>query len=358
MKRIHLLTEGFVTPGSRAFLYPLLVYRAALQDAGFLFRIFTRIEPELYDCDVLGVDSKFHLDLLKREQTGLVVDDFAKFRDRVKDVYYFETVDSTSWDQTIALPYVTKYLKGQLLRDRSRYLKPLYGQRIFTDYYHQRFGVNDARPSFSQAIASESDLKKLGVFWNSSLADYSEWGPSRMALYHRIPVGMLLGCSRRWTDPARERPLAVNCRMGTRYSRETVAWQRQEVRKLLAGSVPADKVGRLTYFRELKDSQVVVAPFGFGEFTYKDYETFLTGGMLFKPDMSHMETWPDLYRDGETYLSFKWDLSDFQQKLEGICGDRKERLAIATAGQENYRKYLDPESSRDHFLARIREVFK
>jgi hypothetical protein len=59
----------------------------------------------------------------------------------------------------------------------------------------------------------------------------------------------------------------------------------------------------------------VVSPFGFGEITLKDFEVFLTGGLLLKPDMSHMQTWPDVFRAGETMAAHAWDLSDFEDTV-------------------------------------------
>ena len=43
-------------------------------------------------------------------------------------------------------------------------------------------------------------------------------------------------------------------------------------------------------------TKVVISAFGLGEIILKDFETFLTGGMLMKPDMSHMETWPNFMK--------------------------------------------------------------
>jgi len=39
MLRVHLLTRGFATPNGRAFLFPLVVHRRALAQAGLDIRV-------------------------------------------------------------------------------------------------------------------------------------------------------------------------------------------------------------------------------------------------------------------------------------------------------------------------------
>ena len=54
----------------------------------------------------------------------------------------------------------------------------------------------------------------------------------------------------------------------------------------------------------------------------KDFEVFITGGLLFKPSLEHMETWPPFFvKDKETYIPYKWDLSDFSSRLESLNND-------------------------------------
>ena len=57
------------------------------------------------------------------------------------------------------------------------------------------------------------------------------------------------------------------------------------------------KINRSNYFRELANSLISVSPFGLGEITLKDFESFISGSILFKPNMNHMETFPNIYVD-------------------------------------------------------------
>lgn len=350
--RVHVLTPGFVTPNGRAFLFPLMVHKKALAENNLDVVIKTEADASLTDCDVMLVDSKFHRDRWIHERDG-VLEEFATWACEVDRLVYCDTTDSTGTLQSDVLPHVNRYLKSQLLVDRSAYATSHYGSRVYSDYYHANYGVEDERPQYSIPVEDASQLSKLGVSWNSGLADYSFLGVYKMALYHRLPLPFLLSYPYSFIDPAAARGNDVSCRFGVSYARESVAWQRKAIRKMMGDRLATNKLSRREYFAELQNSRVVVSPFGLGEITLKDFEVFLTGGLLFKPDMSHMETWPDLFQSGVTMLSHKWDLSDFEENLTWALEHPKEALQIAQRGQDVYRRHIDRETGEHLFVSRF-----
>ncbi|WP_341913893.1 glycosyltransferase [Ferrovibrio terrae] len=355
MYNIHILTPGFTTPNGRAFLFPLLVHKRALKAAGLRITLHQAVTPALYDCDVLFVDSKFHRDLWMDDTTG-ILEEFSGFRDRIGSVIYCDTTDSTGWVQVELLPLVDLYAKAQLLKDRRGYLVPHYGHRIYADYYHRVSGVADDQPEFSTPVKDEALLGKLALSWNSGLADYSLLGPYRMAAYERLPLPSLLGLPRVSAYPEDVRPVAVQMRMGLHYNRASVSYQRQQIARKLEKYRHGDKLRRWRYWRELCDSRLVLSPFGLGEITLKDYEVFLTGGCLVKPDVSHMETWPDFFRPNETIACFSWDLENLESVIDDLLRDTSRRLALAATGQKTYMKYQDGRESGALFASHLSEL--
>ena len=109
-------------------------------------------------------------------------------------------------------------------------------------------------------------------------------------------------------------------------------------------SLDTRRVNLIKYYNLLKKSKVVISPFGWGEINYKDYEAFIYGNLLFKPDVSHIQTWPELFYKNKTYLQFKWDLSDFDKKIKNIKSNFEEYIHIAENGQKNYFKFLNDKS--------------
>jgi hypothetical protein len=353
MTRVHVLTAGPGSPNGRAFLFPLIAHSQAIAAAGIELRIFRHNEDGIADCDIVIIDSKYFSPRWQRG-AALVIDEIGALRASNARIFWFDITDSSGWDHARALPHVDVWLKNQVLRDRSRYLEPIYGAgRLYADFAHRQHGVNDESPLWSEPVADATQIDKIHVGWNSGLADYSLYGPFRMALYSRLPLPRLLTFPSVPYNAGAERPVAVASRFGNSYPRASVRWQRQQVAKLTERYTEARKLDRRRYLRELAHAKVSVSPFGLGEITLKDFETFLAGALLFKPDMSHLETWPDFFRPGETCVTHTWDFSDFSAQLEASLQDDKQRQAIAARGQDLYRRHLSgaeaPVLFCDHF---------
>jgi len=354
--RVHLLTDGFGSPNGRAFLFPLVVWRHELREVGIELRLFTQESPALTDADLLLIDSKRHRALWAEHEAALL-DRYAAWRERCPLIYY-DNSDSAGWLLQQVLPVVDGYFKNQLLRDRSLYRRPLYGRRYHSDYYRRLEGVEDASAERAIPVAEPALLEKLRKGWNSGLADYSVLGPARMALYQRLPLRGLL----RFPPPAASasgpRALALSARFGTSYARRSVAWQRMRIRERLGARVSTDKLGRVRYYRELCRSRVVLSPFGLGEITLKDFETFLCGALLLKPDMGHMETWPDFYRDGETCRMHRLDLQNLEALIDDILADEPRRREIAARGQQWYVEHTRSAGAGERFASRLRGLLQ
>ena len=359
MTRVQVLTPGFETPNGCAFLFPLIVHRHALAALGISVTL-QRSDAEmnrLADCDVLILDSKFYSPRWTADSEA-VLDRIAALAEAAPKLFYFDITDSSGWDHARALPHVTAYFKNQLLKDRSAYLRPLYGYRVYADHYHRSAGAEDPDGARSEPVAKPALLDKLYVGWNSALADYSLGGPARMALYRRLPVAPLLRFPADADDPARPRPHDLSCRFATGYARQSVGWQRQAMARRLGSRLNDDRVSRRRYLAELREAKIVPSPFGFGEICYRDFEAFLAGALVLKPDTSHMETWPDLYRDGETFVSHCWDLSDLEEKIEALLADDKGRIEIARHGQDSYRRHLVGREAAQLFAERFAAILR
>ena len=351
MTRVHILSTH--RPAASLILTPLFVNRRLLGDLGITVRVFRYGENGLYDADCVIFDGRVYRrwDRAISERRAIaLLEDLNK---RGMRVFWFDTTDSTGTTQFQFLPYVERYLKIQILRDKRGYLDRPYGGRLFTEYYHTRFGVNDSKEYKLPVPATASDLDKIQVSWGHSLADYGRWASLLRTVRRFIPLPAFY--SQRFTEPG-DRHLKASFRFGTTHGRETVAFQRTLIRRVAADiGFDTAKVSRPAYLRELRSCKVAVSPFGWGEPSYKDFEIIVNGAALIKPDMSHFATWPDLYVAGETYLPFKWDCSDLEEVLEdALEGDKWRR--IATRAQETYRKYLFEPEGRREFCERFREI--
>ena len=352
MVNLNILSPGFTTPNGSAFLFPLLFNEGRLREAGIRLRVFRAVSPNLLECDVLAIDSKFHRDhwLTGRER---VKEELDRFRQSVHSVIWFDTGDSTGNLQVDVFPYVKLYCKSQLLKDRKGYLAPCYGHRVYAEFYHDRFGIEDENPSYSLPVKHRSDLNRLRISWNSGLANYSLKGPFRSSWYQKLPVRPILTYPKTWVAPSKSRSLGSSCRMGLRYDRESVAFQRLQIHQIMKGRVPTAKIPRAAYFSEMCRSKVSVSPFGLGEMTLKDFEAMICGSLLYKPAMEHLETYPNFFESGKTMVSHSWDLADFSDQLSDCLAKYDERVDLAVEGQRRYRHHVGTEAGYQEFVRHL-----
>ena len=135
--------------------------------------------------------------------------------------------------------------------------------------------------------------------------------------------------------------LAANYTIKT--SNQLVYFQRNQLLNILKqmyNSIPQMSIGKISkkeYLNTLKSSKAVISPFGWGEICYRDFETYLAGAALIKPNMEHLDTWPNIYREYKTYIPLPWEIESWQDIIPGILEDEKMLYDIAVKGQKAFR---------------------
>lgn len=348
MKKINILTTD-TTPNSFAFNYPLKVNKRRLNNLGLNVELFYRIKSRIFDCDVLCINSGYYRSYW-RDRKNRIFSDFEMFRERRIPIYWFDTTDSTFSTQAEVLPFVKCYCKNQLFKDRTCYKKKYYGGRIYTDYYHKLYGVKDDVNPFPSTPIEPEYYERLKVSWNSGLDNHGlgchnrlrrikHYFYDRMHIPYKYDTRFINDC-----DKSND----ISCRLGTRYNRNTAAIHRKKIIEIVRKrGISTSKIKSAEYFCEIEKSKICVGPFGLGEITIRDYEIFIGGSLLLKPCVEHMETWPDLFVDNETYVSFRWDLSDFEEKIENLLKNQDIITMISMQGQEKYKYYFSEEGQEE-----------
>lgn len=223
-------------------------------------------------------------------------------------------------------PHVDFYLKKSLFRDRSLYFRPFQGDTNLTEFYQHRYGLEGAV-----------------VDWQ-----VPEGFPERLRLSPNFfTAPRLLRGFERATPPRTEgRAIDVHARLGL--GPANGSWYRRMREEGLAriAAIPgielrsAGKVPPAAFMAELDASKLCFSPFGYGELCWRDVEAILAGAVLIKPDMGHLETLPDLYEAGVTYLPVSWDFADLDAVVQGALDDTALRARIATEAFRRVRNYL------------------
>jgi len=348
--KVNIVTENS-TIASHSFNRPLYKAKKLLRKNQIIIEFFFNdvSSHRIYECDCLFINSKVFRSWWNDDKNGMFKW-FSDCRRNVDKVIYFDTTDSSGTLQSQLLPYVDKYMKQFLLKNKEIYTRKLYGGRIFSDYYHKNFGINDNKIISNDLLVPvhATELGKLGVSWNSALSFGTNLQYRAKNLYHS-----------RFTSPSDFRPTDITCRMSINHSRETIKFQRELLAiKLKSIGIDVGRVNSKRYFKELQTSKIAISPFGWGEFAYRDFEIFKSGSLLFKPSMSHLYTWPDLYLQNETYVDFSWDLHDFEMKLDLILSEPEKFIGVATNGQNVYRSCLKDAAINGKFCDRIIRILK
>ncbi len=231
------------------------------------------------------------------------------------------------------LAYVDRYIKRQILRDRSLYELDFDGGYIFTHFLTRDLGY-DLNGWHFGSKPEPAYLSKLVRGWNLGVC----------SKYRK-----LLRASRPFSELWPARPYTINRRFG-RPQADIDEWYhtyRRYAQECLDSVVPQSRhtgVARLSpkwYLLELLLSKIVVSPFGWGELCFRDYEAVAAGALLIKPCMDHLETSPDIFKPYETYVPVRWDLTD----LPDVCGwyvrNPRSAVRIVRAAQSSLSKYYE-----------------
>ncbi|MFZ2654381.1 MAG: glycosyltransferase [Victivallales bacterium] len=343
--KINILTNNSC-PNSKAFNCPLLASRCYFEEQGFSLDFKWRISDNVLNCEILFINSNVFRTYWYANKS-YIYDFLENAVSRKLKILWFDTTDSTWCTQFEVMPYVDLFLKSQVFKDRSQYLKRFRTGRIFTDYFDDLYKTGEKEENFP--LPSQNDLGKIRVSWNTCFENYNE---SRFGIVSRIrqksrPLlsSMLCeGVSITFTPPENHRDIKVSCRVGLAHSRPSVVAHRKAVAKIMEKmGVQTSKSSLPEYFSELRNSQIGVGPFGVGEITLRDYEIIICGAALVKPEMGHLETWPDLFQQEKTCIPHKWDLSDLEEKLDALIDNSDLRIRVAMEAQKVYKDAVSPE---------------
>ncbi len=237
------------------------------------------------------------------------------------------------------------YIKKHRFKDLDDYSKGYVGKSNLTDYVHNTYGVDFEDDIITETLPLNQDqIDKISLGWNIAL-DQKIYDLSRDVTLD------VMGLNRK-TD--------ISCRASYR----TDIWMygmRNSAVKILETLVdkyrihsPTSRVSQVEYYHEVLDSRFVVSPFGCGELCWRDFEAILCGSVLIKPDMSHIETWPNLFLAGETYVPVAWDYSDLEDACTPLLNDETARLKMAEAARAKLLAAFTPEA----FLERVDYTMK
>lgn len=234
-------------------------------------------------------------------------------------------------------PYIKYYIKKSLFRDKQSYFRKFGGGTILDDYYDGLY---------------EIDSEKLD--WNVP----GDIIPKLRLSPNFLTAARFVRMFRTGGAPKMDGKLFdVQARIGTKGSPWYQAMRNDALRKIegIAGLrvSPKTKVSRAEFMKELSASKLCFSPFGYGELCWRDIEAMATGAILIKPNMDHLETLPDLYQAGVTYLPCRWDFSDLENIVHNALSNYEKHFECSINSYDICRDYIN----NDKFINDISFIF-
>jgi hypothetical protein len=362
MKRIHILGNKLGIYSRH--LHPIRVFCDSLNDFGVVIECFYSTDIKaIENCDVLLFFEASYRNILPivEKNRKSAINFLSTFFENFNKVIWFDDHDSSGNIRTYTLPFIDLYAKAQLLRDKKNYLANHMFGILHRDYVAERIEINET--SIHKGHLVNQDLENLRVAWNLAFVNWVDFIENSTIKKHLLFKNRADYRIDFLPSNLSKRKLHISYRAAMWENIPTVGWWRTTTRNKIQefhqkhphySINPPNFVNKHEYHQEMRNAVVAPSPFGIGEICYRDFECFMNGCLLLKPDMSHLETYPDLFKDGETYIAHKWDFSDFEEKLEDILAHPDRYEDIACEGQRQFHAALsDGPSFAQHFLEMI-----
>ena len=250
------------------------------------------------------------------------IDDFQNLREKYKKLIYIHDNDNCAIDLEI-YKIVDLYIKKQHYKNQSIYFKKLLSNTIYGDYYIRK--DNYLEKDIHNIKINK--LNKLRLCPNICWSNFSPNSLKRKIFFRTVGLNLkfysylilhnykkelkkLKNRNQKNFDGQRNIFSYFNCHG---YS-EGEGFQRKIISNIL--KLNNDNISYHKYKKLLKSANVILSPFGWGEICFRDREAYNSGGVLLKPNMNHIETFPNLYKEKISYISLKWDLSNLKEAKE------------------------------------------
>lgn len=272
-------------------------------------------------------------------------------------IVLIDPFDQTSSKFFGCLDLLDVMLKYQCLKDRTQYLLPADGGHTYSDYYSKKFGCNNVDGSIQYNLCKKN-IHKIKSGWSLAEHLYNKKYLYKNQLLNRLPF-------------KKKKDIDIFCRL--RISKDQIGSYYEKNRSLavdnlaplkekynlasnleIIGNPNTETISRKQYLSEIKRSKISLCSFGWGEQTYREFEAISNHSLIIKPDMSHLEVFPSIYRPNETYVPVKWDYSDLEEKCKFYLANEDKRNKIINNARLYYFDYF----RNNCFLDKFEEVFK
>ena len=326
-------------------LIPLIFLASESNQLEFKFVDYTFKSLNNLEGDLLILVRKFHkLDIRNNQNINLMVNELKGYKKNFSKVIYFDDSAAVSHIMFFIIPYVNSYWVRGLLTDLKKYSMSFYGGRTYSQYYSENYRIMDHKTYLSPSIKGEFP-ENIKIAWNIGIGMYPSNKNSFLSSnYNKLKkiscilsalpsikaVSLVINQYKKEMITTLSKPIDLSKRkllISSRFSSKGYYNSISFHRELLLEKIKDNKLfitGILShkeYIKECHSVYGILSPFGWGEICYRDYEAIMCGNILIKPDMSHLNTWPNIYGD-DCYLKLDWDFENLEKIGDSLLKEK------------------------------------
>jgi hypothetical protein len=231
------------------------------------------------------------------------------------------------------------YIKKQLLRDRELY-KTKYPRNRYHYWMLSSLGEAMDKEVKPDPEITDTVLSKVVLGWSLALMERHGVQVKEVPIYKK---NIDIHFSIKTKHKSKTEHDNLNS-IDNHYAFHRVGATR-EIERIAAkhGFSLSGKCKSSEYLKRMRASKLCLSPLGLGESCFRDMESQTQGAILVKPDMSHLETWPDIYEPNHTYFPVKWDWTDLEETVVKILDNYKDHRDMVVYSYNVIKRVWDNE---------------
>ena len=297
-----------------------------------------------YSGDIIILVRKFHqLDIRNNKNIEHMISYINNIKKRFSKVIYFDDSAAVSHILFFLVPHVDSYWVRGLLKNNNLYSESLYGGRTYSQYYNQKYNVEDENIYLSPSNKDKFP-PNIEIAWNIGIGCYPTDKKSILNIYYSEirkfscflsmlpsikPLSFLISkyIKEMINTLSQEVLLSkktklVSARFSSKGYYNSIAFHRDLVLKKIQKNelFLKGRTSKWNYIQECNHIYGMLSPFGWGEICYRDFEATLGGNLLLKPNMDHIETWPNIYTE-DSYFKLDWNFNNLDKIREILSNE-------------------------------------
>jgi len=253
-------------------------------------------------------------------------------------------------------PKVIGYVKKQLISNRNLY-KILFPRKRYHYYLLSKYDDSLSGNTKVDNSVNDEVLSKVHLGWNLGLTEREGMAINSYPNFNLDrPIDLHFSIKIQHTSK-KEKSNLNKVDIHYTYHRATCYNEIDRISKQHGLTVSGKCRGK-DYLDKMSKAKICVSPLGLGEICWRDFEAISNGAIVIKPDMSYIETWPNIYRPWVTYVPVMWDWSNLELVILDILNNYEKYKTIATNAYEEMQNAWDNKVFAERFDSIVKNITK